>query len=262
MLATKCIGEWFKGSMFASRKPKPRRPSAPDGLRIYAVADVHGRLDLLNELLSEVENDSSRRGPSETALIFLGDIIDRGPDSNGVVERLRNYRHGQLKPYFITGNHEEVLLGLLSGEAGLLFDWLRFGGRECLQSYGVDLSEMNLADEKAALCLIQQRIPEFHAEFLRSFRDSIGLGDYFFVHAGVRPGIELARQRPSDLRWIRLPFLEDKNDHGAIIVHGHTICDEVEFRSNRIGLDTGAYRTGKLTALGLEGEDQWLIATG
>lgn len=248
--------------MFASRKLKSRRPSAPDGLRIYAVADVHGRLDLLDELLSEVESDSSRRGPSETVLIFLGDIIDRGPDSNAVVERLRTYRHGQLKPYFITGNHEEVLLGLLSGEAGLLFNWLRYGGRECLQSYGIDLGELNLADEKAALCLIQQRFPDNHADFLRSFRDSIGLGDYFFVHAGVRPGIELARQSQSDLRWIRSPFLENKNDHGAIIVHGHTICDKVEFRNNRIGLDTGAYRTGRLTALGLEGEDQWLIATG
>lgn len=248
--------------MFASRKPRFRRSRAPDGHRIYAIADIHGRLDLLDELLSAVENDSARRRPSETTLVFLGDIIDRGPDSSGVVERLRTFRHAHWKSYFITGNHEEVLLGLLSGEAGLLYNWLRFGGQECLRSYGVDLSEMNLADETAALGLIRDRIPASHDKFIRSFHDSIRLGDYFFVHAGIRPGIDLEQQSQCDLRWIRSPFLEDKSDHGAIIVHGHTICDAVEFRSNRIGLDTGAYRTGKLTALGLEGEEQWLIATG
>ena len=153
------------------------------------------------------------------------------------------------------------MLRLLSSESGVLHSWLRFGGRECLESYGIDLAKMNLSDEMATLSTISSVIPSSHAEFIRSFCDTLRLGDYFFVHAGIRPGVDLSLQSPSDLRWIRSPFLEDESDHGAIIVHGHTICGDAEFKLNRIGIDTGAYRTGRLTALGLEGEQRWLLVT-
>jgi len=247
--------------MFGLPKIGLRLPRTPPGLRAYAVGDVHGRLDLLEQLLTAVEEDDARRPQCETALIFLGDLIDRGPDSRGVVEYLRTFRHHRLRPYFITGNHEEVLLRVLNGENGVLFSWLRFGGRECLASYGFDLAKIDLNDEVSALSTIRGVFPSSHVKFIGSFRDTLKLGDYFFVHAGIRPGVDLSLQSLSDLRWIRSTFLEDKSDHGAIIVHGHTISSDAEFEVNRIGIDTGAYRTGRLTALGLEEEQRWLIAT-
>lgn len=247
--------------MFARRNLSGPQPTAPRGYRAYAVGDVHGRLDLLDRLLEAIDNDLVGRPKARTLLVFLGDLIDRGPDSRGVIERLRSFRHGTLRPYFLAGNHEEIFLRILAGERGLLNDWLRFGGRECLASYDVDhmaLAEMSEAD---ALTAIKEAVPDSHAGFIASFNDSLSFGSYLFVHAGLRPGVELRSQSVTDLRWIRSPFLEDETDHGAVVVHGHTICGEVVHRPNRIGIDTGAYRTGVLTALGLEGSSKWTLNT-
>jgi serine/threonine protein phosphatase 1 len=234
----------------------------PDGHRAYAVGDVHGRLDLLDELLERIASDDRSRGKAKTAIVFLGDLIDRGPESAGVVERLRTYRPDHVKTIFIMGNHEEILLRIVKGETSLIADWLRFGGAECLRSYGVDPEEVRQLPRPAAHRLIVERIPEEHVAFLSSFVDSASFGSYLFVHAGIRPGVPLASQSPQDLRWIRQAFLHDETDHGRIVVHGHTICEEVELLPNRIGIDTGAYRTGVLTALAVEGEERWLIQTG
>ena len=247
--------------MFRQRSSPTAQPRTPSGYRAYAVGDIHGRLDLLDQILVIIERDAERSPAPKSLLIFLGDLIDRGPDSRGVVERLRTYRHGRLQPYFLAGNHEEVLLRLLAGERGLLEGWLKFGGAECLRSYGTDPSSLAEMNEREALSLVREAIPEEHRQFIASFVDTLRLGDYLFVHAGIRPGLDLSLQSQFDLRWIRAPFLDSEDDHGMIVVHGHTISDRVDERPNRIGIDTGAYRTGILTALAIEAERRWVLDT-
>jgi serine/threonine protein phosphatase 1 len=166
-----------------------------------------------------------------------------------------------MRHYCLAGNHEEVLLRLLAGERGILDSWLKYGGAECLRSYGGDPESLADLDEQAALGLIKRAIPEVHAGFIASFADTMTFGDYLFVHAGIRPGIDLSLQSQSDLRWIRAPFLDHEGQHGFVVVHGHTITDGVESRHNRIGIDTGAYRTGVLTALVVEGEERRTLDT-
>lgn len=234
----------------------------PKGHRAYAIGDIHGRLDLLDELLERIERDHSARAPARTTIIFLGDLIDRGPQSAEVVERLRNYHPPFARTVLLMGNHEEILLRIVGGETQLLSDWMKFGGAECVQSYGVDPVELQCRDREGALRMLRQAIPKEHLKFIGSFVDTASFGRYLFVHAGIRPGVPLDHQQLQDLRWIRSPFLEDESDHGRIIVHGHTISERVEIRENRIGLDTGAFWTGVLTALGVEGEDRWFLQTG
>jgi len=236
-------------------------PAGAPGYRAYVVGDVHGRLDLLEELLARIHSELQRRPAERTLLVFVGDLIDRGPSSADVIERLRTYRRDGIQPVFILGNHEEVLLRILRGESQLITKWRWFGGSECLQSYGVESEQLAHLGDDEALAVVRRAIPKNHVEFLESFVDSCRFGDYLFVHAGIRPGIDLDQQSQSDLRWIREPFLLDESDHGFVVVHGHTISPEVQDRPNRIGIDTGAYRTGVLTALAIEGYDRWLIDT-
>ena len=247
--------------MFHWRKKTQALPRTPRGYRAYAIGDVHGRLDLLELLLEVIERDIEDRPPRKTLLIFLGDLIDRGPDSKGVIERLRTFHHPRMKPYFLAGNHEEVLLRILAGERGVLSSWLQFGGAECLKSYGVDPSSLDLTSERGSMAAVKRAIPKEHASFIASFCDTLSFGDYLFVHAGIRPGVDLSLQTQADLRWIRSPFLEDASDHGQVIVHGHSISSAVDERPNRIGIDTGAYRTGLLTALAIQGEKRWFLDT-
>jgi serine/threonine protein phosphatase 1 len=162
---------------------------------------------------------------------------------------------------FLLGNHEEVLLRILKGESELITKWRWFGGAECLASYGVDRERLAALSDEEALPVVREAVPKTHVEFLESFDDSCRFGDYLFVHAGIRPGVEIDQQKQSDLRWIREPFLFDETDHGFVVVHGHTIRPEVEMRPNRIGIDTGAYRSGVLSALAIEGSDTWLLDT-
>ncbi|HJS41464.1 MAG TPA: metallophosphoesterase [Sphingomicrobium sp.] len=234
-------------------------PRLPDGYRLYAVGDVHGRDDLLVDLLAMIEADSSERRPAKRIIVFLGDLIDRGPASSAVVERLRTYRPADTHVIFLAGNHEEVLLRILDGDEELVADWLRFGGAECIRSYGVDPGDLRRMSPERAIEIIRSAIPAAHAEFLRGFDDTFRAGDYLFVHAGIRPGVPLAAQARSDLRWIREPFLTDRAEHGFIVVHGHTIRKQIEDCGNRIGIDTGAYRFGVLSALGLESTDRWYL---
>ncbi len=247
------LGRLFGGSRDHSG------PALPPGYRLYAVGDVHGRDDLLGDLLAQIEADAAERGRARLVVVFLGDLIDRGPASRQVVERLRTYCPAGVRPVFLAGNHEEVLLNILDGEARLIPDWLRFGGAECLASYGVDAAVLRRLPSAQALETVRSAIPVPHAEFLRGFDDTFRAGDYLFVHAGIRPGIPLDQQARTDLRWIREPFLKDGSEHGFTVVHGHTISVEAEERANRIGIDTGAYRSGVLTALGLEGSERWYL---
>ncbi len=247
--------------MFTPSSKATDKPQGARGLRAYVIGDIHGCLNLLDELLDKIHADIERRGPVETLMVFVGDLVDRGPDSARVIERLRTYRHPNVRPIFLLGNHEEVMLRILDGDASLIPSWLKFGGAQCLQSYGLASKEVAIAEEGHALDLIRRAIPPQHVDFLRGFIDSCRFGDYLFVHAGIRPGIELQEQRQSDLRWIREPFLVNESDYGFVVVHGHTITPEVQERANRIGIDTGAFATGILTALGIEGDDRWFIDT-
>ena len=231
----------------------------PPGYLVHAVGDVHGRDDLLVDLLRQIDADADSRNAERRVLVFLGDLIDRGPASAQVIERLRTYRPDRTRLVFLSGNHEEVLLRILDGEPGPIPDWLRFGGAECLESYGVDAGRLKRMSPARALETIRSAIPAEHAAFLRGFDDSFRAGGYLFVHAGIRPGVALAEQSVVDLRWIREPFLSDRLDHGFTVVHGHTIRRAVEDHGNRIGIDTGAYRYGVLTAIGLEGADRWYL---
>ncbi len=244
--------------LFGARRDNPG-PALPPGYRLYAVGDVHGRDDLLGDLLAQIEADSVRRGRARLVIVFLGDLVDRGPSSRQVVERLRTYGPDGVRPVFLTGNHEEVLLRILGGETRLIPDWLRFGGAECLASYGVDAAELSRLPPAQAIEAVRSAIPKEHVDFLRGFDDTFRAGSYLFVHAGIRPGIPLEQQSKTDLRWIREPFLKDGSEHGFTVIHGHTIREEVEERANRIGIDTGAYRSGVLTALGLEGSERWYL---
>jgi serine/threonine protein phosphatase 1 len=237
-------------------------PALPTGLRVYAIGDLHGRLDLLEQLLEKIAADR-KAYKGESRLIFLGDYIDRGLYSRQVIERLIELpKEEKLPPTFLMGNHEQVIRELLhGGPEKLLSDWLRFGGRETLLSYGLSTGTL-MGDLETILAEFKEKMPRPHIAFLDGLTLYAEFGDYFFCHAGVRPGIDLYAQNAQDLIWIRRDFLEHEKPFAKMIVHGHTISPEVEFTKNRINVDTGAYATGCLTALGLEGTRQWLIQTG
>ncbi|HEX8669500.1 MAG TPA: metallophosphoesterase family protein [Allosphingosinicella sp.] len=231
----------------------------PEGSRAYAIGDIHGRADLLDVLLARIEADNARRGPAKTYLIFLGDMVDRGPDSRGVIERLLNRPPTFARNIFLKGNHEEFFLGVLQGDDSIVQHWLAYGGTECCESYGLSSGWMLNASPTGIMERLIAQVPAEHVRFVHALADSFRFGDYLFVHAGIRPGVDLDKQASKDLRWIREGFLDDRRDHGVIVVHGHTIVDRPEEHPNRIAVDTGAYRSGVLTAIGLEGTDRWFI---
>lgn len=234
---------------------------APPDARLYAVGDVHGRRDLLDAMLDLVRADIATRPTGSAALVFLGDLIDRGPDSAGVVSRLLGLNAFPARMLFLMGNHEEVLLRVLAGEPGLADDWLEYGGDACAESYGLAASRLRAMDESQIARTLAAAIPTEHIAFLETFGDTLRFGDYLLVHAGIRPGVAIDAQRPEDLRWIREPFLSDPHDHGFKVIHGHTMSDRIEQRANRIGIDTGAYRSGVLSAAVVEGAEVHFLST-
>jgi len=240
-------------------RPKDDSPSStiPTGQRVYAVGDVHGRLDLFTALIAAIEADDATRGAADTTIVLLGDLVDRGPDSAGVLATARELQ-SRRQVRIIAGNHEEMFLQSLD-DADVLKHFLRYGGRETVLSYAIDPVRYRDATLEQAQQMLREAIPEADLAFVSSFEDHVRIGDYLFVHAGIRPGAPIENQRSSDLRWIREPFLSHSGDHGLMVVHGHTITDDVDIRPNRIGIDTGAYQSGRLTALGLEGTAQWLV---
>lgn len=225
------------------------------------MGDIHGRLDLLDDLLRQMEADDLARGAADTIVIFLGDLIDRGPDSAQVVQRLLELGAETDKVRFLLGNHEEVFLKSMAGEERALPFFLRIGGKPTVLSYGISQDEYDRSDYAELLELLRERVPQAHLDFLTGFEDMIVLGDYAFVHAGVRPGVPLDAQKPATLRWIREEFLDSIEPFEKIVVHGHSISNEVEERLRRIGIDTGAYASGRLTAMGFEGAERWILQT-
>ena len=241
-----------------SRGSKPAF-AIPPGERVYAVGDLHGCDELLARLLALIDADDASRGPAKTTLIFLGDLVDRGPASAQVVERLRRLALERPGTRFLKGNHEEIFLGAVEGEPKALRLFCRIGGRETVISYGLDTDRYDRLDYEEFAAELKQLVPAEHTAFIDRFEDLIEIGDYVFVHAGIRPGVDLDQQHSRDLRWIRDPFLDHDRSFNKMIVHGHTISPEIDFRSNRIGVDTGAYSTGQLSALGLEDATSWTV---
>lgn len=237
-------------SVWAELKVAGRAPSLPKGLRIYAISDIHGRLDLLDKLLEKVRTDRTLRPTIRCVFLFLGDYIDRGRSSRQTIERLIQLA-ADVECVFLRGNHELFALRCLSDP--LLFDqWMRLGGHETLLSYGVPLKALNRTSVAEMQAAFHEAISQNHLNFFRDLQDTFVCGDFFFVHAGVKPGVALARQKQNDLLWIRDEFLTSQDDFGKIIVHGHTPVQTVDVRRNRINIDTGAFATGCLSCLVLE----------
>ena len=237
-----------------------RRPSLPAELRIYAIGDIHGRLDLLDELLARISSDIALRPTARPLYVFLGDYIDRGSASRETIDRL--IEHGKThESVFLKGNHELIAIKCLS-DRGLFDQWLRLGGLETLVSYGVPAETLANGKQIAELqSAFHGALPQAHFRFFRDLKNSFECGDFFFAHAGVKPNVELSRQKENDLLWIRGEFLTSTDDFGKIIVHGHTPTHEIEVAPNRINIDTGAFATGRLSCLVLEGEELSVIDT-
>jgi serine/threonine protein phosphatase 1 len=237
---------------------KERSPKTSHGLRIYAIGDVHGRADLLAQLLACIDADITAHPAPRVLEVLLGDYIDRGLDSRSVLDILVSRRRSH-QIVCLKGNHESFLLNFLR-DPTVLDRWKSFGGLETLMSYGV-VAPIN-ADQQQQRELVEafaHILPNSHRQVLFNLSPSFTSGDYFFAHAGVRPGIPLSRQKEEDLLWIREEFLGHKKAFGKIVIHGHTPVIEPDIRPNRINIDTGAYATGRLTCLMLEGEEMRFI---
>ena len=244
----------------------PRKSAkTPPGRRIYAVGDIHGRADLLAAIMGRIRADGAHRRSAEQTIVFLGDYVDRGGASFNVVADLIAGAPEGFEAVYLKGNHEDFLLQFLDAPS-ILDQWVLNGGARTLESYGVDMSRRAdsfgfSGDAAAVRRQFLDRLPDDHRRFFRRLQTRHEAGDYLFVHAGVRPGVPLAEQKESDLLWIRNDFLESDADFGKIVVHGHSIGTEPEIRPNRIGIDTGAYYTDRLTCLVLDGEERYFLHT-
>ena len=242
---------------FVSRKRELR--SVPDGVRVYAIGDIHGCSEQLDRLMAMIRDDHGADG-LEPWLVFLGDYVDRGPDSKGVIERLLLAPEG-FNLVCLLGNHDQTLLDFLE-DSTVYRSWRGFGAPETLLSYGVLPPRFD--DERdfvTAQIQLARALPQSHLVFLQNLQNSVAIGGYFFVHAGARPGIALDKQVSQDMLWIRDEFLGSNYDFGKTVVHGHTPLPEAVRRANRISVDTGAYATGRLTAAVLEGETCRFLST-
>ncbi len=233
------------------------RACVPVGQRVYAVGDIHGRADLFAALIDAIEADDRSAREAKTTVILLGDLVDRGPDSAGVLRLARRWQE-QRNVRILFGNHEEMLLKSLDS-TDILRHFLRHGGRQTAISYGASRNAFADVTTEEAQRILRDTIPETDLAYIKSFEDMIRIGDYLFVHAGIDPDKPLDAQSPRDLRWIREPFLSYAGALEGVVVHGHTICEEVEDTGIRIGVDTGAYASGRLTALVLEGSQRRYI---
>jgi len=243
------------------RRPAKRhdRRATPDGRRIYAIGDLHGCAGQLDRMLRLIFQDM-RSHAGRPILVFMGDYVDRGPGSRQVVDLLLGLP-GELEIFCLQGNHDRMLLDFLS-DASVYRDWRNFGAAATLASYGVTPPSFS---HDAALIQAQRdlarNMPPAHHGFFNRLIAHVELGDYLFVHAGIRPGLSLGEQDPGDLLGIREEFLESEMDFGRIVVHGHTPSEDPIRRPNRIGIDTGAYATSRLTAAVLEGTDVRFLHT-
>ena len=229
----------------------------PDGERYYVVGDIHGRNDLFKALKSAIDQDDAGQSGADTTIVLLGDLVDRGPDSMGVVSQALKWGR-ERKVRYLAGNHEEMFLKSFK-DKDTLRHFLKHGGRETVLSYGIDRKAYKTMKMGELQDAMEQVVPREHRKFLASFEDLIVAGDFVFAHAGINPKFPVTEQKPKDLRWIRDRFLKHEDPLSHIVVHGHTIFENIEYGTHRIGIDPGAFRTGRLTALVLEGSEKRLI---
>ncbi|MFN4357549.1 metallophosphoesterase family protein [Sphingopyxis alaskensis] len=253
--------------MFWKRKSKSAphggaKFAVPNDRRVYAIGDIHGRDDLFAELIDAIRADNAQRPEARVTLILLGDLVDRGPHSAQVVERAIRLKDEFDDLRLLVGNHEECFLAALTGDVRRLRYFMRIGGDTTVASYWTGATSLDSITFEEVAEQLPTMVPQSHVDFLGSGEDLIQIGDYVFVHAGIRPGVDLEKQTITDLRWIREDFLHDERDHGVMIVHGHTICADIDEWPNRIGIDTGAYKTGRLSALVIEGSERRYLRTG
>lgn len=245
---------------FLKTKPYPT-PALPDNTRVYCIGDIHGRHDLLVKLLSQIKQDAASFS-GRVLMIYLGDYIDRGMQSRDVIEELLQNVQPGIEYVYLRGNHEQTMLDFLREES-VGRSWFTYGGQATLASYNA--CDAKIPTKREDFITIQQRLlknlPRSHFQFLNNTLFSYSLGSYFFVHAGINPDLSLSRQKPENMLWIRNEFVSEKKPYEKIIVHGHTITDEPELLPNRIGIDTGAYASGILTCLVLQGDQQRIIQT-
>jgi serine/threonine protein phosphatase 1 len=233
------------------RKNRIIRPSLPDGIRIYAIGDIHGRADLLQQMFTVIDNDMARHGTVRSIHVFLGDYIDRGPASRETIDLLID-RGSKHEAVFLKGNHEVFMFEVLK-DPSRYADWKQYGGLQTLTSYGLRPTlNPDLVEQAELIAEFAHRIPPNHRRFFNGLRVHFVCGDFFFVHAGVKPGVPLDQQKEEDLLWIRDEFLQSNESFGKYIVHGHTPVLAPDVRPNRINIDTGAYATGNLALLTLQ----------
>jgi serine/threonine protein phosphatase 1 len=229
----------------------------PRGTRYYVIGDIHGRLDLFEAMITAIEGEISASPDCDHRIVLLGDLVDRGPDSAGVVARTREWQV-MRNVRVLAGNHEEMFLAAFEKEEALRH-FLKHGGYETLLSYGLSRAQLSILAIDQLFALLPTIIPQSELEYIASFETMIIAGDYAFVHAGIDPAVPLAEQKRSDLLWIRERFLNHEGPLEKVVVHGHTIFDQVIDCGNRIGIDTGAFRSGVLTALVLEGDQRRIL---
>jgi len=252
-------------TLMEARKDRSRRPASrktAKGERIYAIGDIHGRYDLLRDILRLIEAHS--RGlpaPESLHILLLGDVVDRGPDSAKILRYLHEWTKHARGQVMLLGNHEEMMLRAHAGDTQVIQAWLRVGGRETLESFGLVIPEGEVEITPRLISDIRRALPEELMNFVKSWPLTARSGDYYFCHAGVKPKVSLDKQSKKDLIWIRDEFLQSSSDHGALVIHGHSITPNIDRQHNRVGIDTGAYRTGVLTAIYVEGADMDFIAT-
>ena len=236
------------------------RPETPE--RVYAVGDVHGRYDLFRRLMNIIERDQAVRDDALTRIVLLGDIVDRGPDSASMVRGCMKLTAVTDRFVVLKGNHEQMMVEALQGSLFVYRQWLTFGGKETLLSWGVDREVVEGPATRESLRIAAGVVGKDIIQWLADLPLYLRHDDYLFVHAGIRPGVALAKQRADDMLWITDEFLDSDLPHGMIVVHGHTISESgAVVRANRIGIDTGAYRTEQLTAIGIEDDRTWLLQT-
>lgn len=232
--------------------------AGPEGMRIFAIGDVHGKLDLLEDMHARIHADIAANPTRDWRIVHLGDYVDRGPDSKGVLDFLVAAAGRDNRVLAVLGNHDEGFLEFLT-YADPVGIFAMHGGVQTALSYGVTIDFEDPVSVNTGFTALNRAVPQAHVDFIKRLPRAVSFGDFFFCHAGIRPGVALDRQDPEDLIWIRRDFLNDKRLHPKVIVHGHTPSSRPELLPNRVNVDTRAFQTGRLTALVIDGNEKRLI---
>jgi len=252
---------FLKKLLWPGKIPTEPQWNAGEGVT-YVVGDIHGQFEKLKSLIDVISGDARTMETEPKRIVFLGDLIDRGPDGRAVIDSLVNFKADGFEMTYIMGNHEEMFLSVLDGNLLSLKAWFGLGGRETARSYGVtNLGDIHINAEDL-LTRIIDAVPTDHIDFIKSFKNYIMIGDYLCVHAGIDPKKSIEDQKEKDMRWIRRRFLDNKTKRGFMVVHGHSVVETPEIHVNRIAIDTGAGRGDQLTAVRLFECDVKFLSVG